>query len=171
MSSQVPIRIREYDITDFSVLSHLVAEFFTFHRQLENRGPLPPEEAATIIPRDMLNETSHILVAEPLEGGDIIGFCRIEKFDEAFFLREIMVTEKSRIQGVGTALLKAAEEYLKAAGDTNLHISIIPRNIDALRFFVRRGYDIVNTLELRTSIPKDQVQRTPIHFFGLQFRY
>lgn len=171
MSSRLAVNIREYDVKDFVALSYLVADFFTFHRRLQGRGPLPPEEAATIIPRDMIQESSYVLVAEPQEGGDIIGFCRIEDHEGAFFLREIMVTENQRIRGVGTALLKAAEEHIKAKGRTNLYLSVVPYNIDAVRFFVRRGYNILNTIELRTETPDEKVQRKPLHFLGLQFRY
>lgn len=163
--------IREYDVHDFVGLAELVAEFFTFHRRLTGRGPLPPEEAATIIPQEMLQESSYVLVAEPLGGKDIVGFCRVELHEGVYFLREIGVTENWRIRGVGTALLRAAEDYIKGSGKTNLYLSVVPRNIDAIRFFVRRGYDIINTLELRTEGPEEKIQRTPLHFLGLQFRY
>jgi ribosomal protein S18 acetylase RimI-like enzyme len=171
MSSGNTVLIREYDVQDFVGLTNLVAEFFTFHRRLHGRGPLPPEEAATIIPKDMLQETSHVLVAEPPNDGNIVGFCRIELHEGAYFLREIGVAENWRIRGVGTALLRAAEDYIKEAGETNLYLSVIPRNIDAVRFFVRRGYDIINTLELRTEAPEEKMPRKPLHFLGLQFRY
>ncbi len=171
MSSTSPVRIREYDVHDFVGLTELVAEFYTFHRQLTGRSPLPSEEAATIIPKEMLQESSYVLVAEPTDSKDVVGFCRIELHEGAYFLREIGVTENWRIRGVGTALLRAAEKYIKEAGKTNLYLSVVPRNIDAIRFFVRRGYDIINTLELRTEVSKEKIQRTPLHFLGLQFRY
>ncbi len=171
MSAENVVTIREYGVKDFVGLTNLVAEFFTFHRRLNGRGPLPPDEAATIIPQDMLQEHSHILVADAGEGKDIVGFCRIELHEGAYFLRELGVTENWRIRGVGTALLRAAEDYIKAAGETNLYLSVIPRNIDAVRFFVRRGYDTINTMELRTEVPEEKVQRKALHFLGLQFQY
>ena len=93
MSSETVVTIREYDVKDFADLTNLVAEFFSFHRRLNERGPMPPEEAATIIPQDMLQESSHILVAEAVEGKNVLGFCRIELHEGAYFLREIGVTE------------------------------------------------------------------------------
>lgn len=171
MSSGSTVTIREYDVQDFVGLTNLVAEFFTFHRRINGRGPLPPEEAATIIPKDMLQEFSHILVAEPPDGKEIVGFCRIELHEGAYFLREIGVAENWRIRGVGTALLRAAEDYIQGADESNLYLSVVPRNIDAIRFFVRRGYDILNTLELRTEGPEEKTQRKALHFLGLQFRY
>jgi ribosomal protein S18 acetylase RimI-like enzyme len=171
MSAENTIIVRTYDVKDFSSLTNLVAEFFTFHRQLQGRGPLPPEEAATIIPQDMLQESSHILVAETKEASAVVGFCRVELHEGAYFLRELGVTENWRIRGVGTALLRAAEDYIKEVGETNLFLSVVPRNIDAVRFFVRRGYDILNTMELRTAVAEEKITRKPLHFLGLQFRY
>lgn len=171
MSSENGIIIRPYDVKDFEGLSKLVAEFFSFHHRLNGRGPLPQEEAAMIIPRDMLQETAHILVAEVPDRNEIIGFCRIELHEGAYFLREIGVTENWRIRGVGTALLRAAEYHIQSAGETNLYLSVVPRNIDAVRFFVRRGYDIINAMELRTEVPEERIQRKPLYFLGLQLRY
>jgi ribosomal protein S18 acetylase RimI-like enzyme len=171
MSAENLVSIREYAVEDFVGLTNLVAEFFTFHRQLNGRGPLPPDEAATMIPQDMLQESSQILVAEEKQEKKVIGFCRIELHEGAYFLRELGVTENWRIRGVGTALLRAAEDYIKKVGESNLYLSVVPRNIDAVRFFVRRGYDIINTMELRTQASEEKVQRKPLHFLGLQFRY
>ncbi len=171
MSSETIVKIREYDVHDFVNLTSLVAEFFSIHRRLNGRGPMPPEEAATIIPQEMLQEASQILVAERADGKGIVGFCRIELHEGAYFLREIGVTENWRIRGVGTALLRAAEDHIKSAGETNLYLSVVPRNIDAVRFFVRRGYDIINTIELRTKVQEEKIQRKVLHFLGLQFRY
>ncbi len=171
MSTDSPVIIRPYDVKDFAPLCKLVAEFFTIHRRFTGSGPVPPEEAAIIIQQDMLRDESYILVAEPVKGGEIVGFCRYEKREGAFFGREIMVTENWRIRGIGTQLLRAVEEELKKLDETNLYLSIVPRNIEALQFFVRRGYNILNTIELRSQRPREKVLRKSLHFLGLQFLY
>ena len=94
------------------------------------------EEAATIIPQDMLQESSYVLVAEPSDDKDIVGFCRIELHEGAYFLREIGVAENWRIRGVGTALLRAAEDYIKEAGKTNLYLSVVFRDCPLSRNFL-----------------------------------
>jgi GNAT superfamily N-acetyltransferase len=170
MNTQAQVNIRPYDVKDFAQLCHLVAEFYSIHRHFTGSAPIPPEEAASIIQQDMLRDESYILVAEPIAGGDLIGFCRYENHEGAFFGRELLVVENWRIRGVGTKLLHAVEDEIKKAGETNLYLSIVPRNIEALRFFVRRGYNILNTIELRAEWPQEKVQRKPIHFLGLQFR-
>lgn len=165
------VKIRSYETTDFAALSHLVAEFFTVQRGFNESGPYTPEEAATMIPTDMIRDESYILVAEPEEGGDIIGFCRYELHEGAYFLRELHVTENWRLRGVGTELLHEAEVEVRKIGQNNLYLSVVPRNTIALRFFIKRGYDIINTVELRSGLPDDKVQRKSVFFVGMQFRY
>jgi ribosomal protein S18 acetylase RimI-like enzyme len=171
MPPENAIVIRTYDLPDFASLCQLVAEFFSFHRSLAGRGPMPPEEAATLIPTDMLRPECTILVAEMKTEGTIVGFCRIELHEGAYFLRELIVTEKYRLQGIGSLLLRAAEKTIQDAGESNLYLSLLPRNTVALRFFVRNGYNTINTIELRKPLAEERVQRTSILLLGLKFQY
>ena len=45
--------------------------------------------------------------------------------------------------GVGSRLLAAAEEHLRARGATQLRLATTSDNVDALRFYLRRGYRLV----------------------------
>ncbi len=171
LSPDNDIIIRPYDLPDFASLCQLVAEFFSFHRNLAGRGPMPPEEAATIIPTDMLRPECTILIAEQKANGGVVGFCRIENHEGAYFLRELMVTEKYRLRGIGSSLLNAAEKFIYDAGESNLYLSLLPRNTVALRFFVRNGYNTINTIELRKPLSDERVQRTPLLLLGLKFQY
>ena len=163
--------VREYRITDFPDLCRLVAEFFTVHQRLAGHGPMPVDEAALVIQDDMQGPDSHILVAETTDTNEIVGFSRYERHQGAFFGREMCVTETKRLRGVGTALLRAVEKRIREAGETNLFISVVARNAQALQFFAKRGYSILNTVELRTPFPDERVARKPIDVLGLRLRY
>jgi ribosomal protein S18 acetylase RimI-like enzyme len=163
--------IRDYSTTDFTDLCRLVAEFYTVHHRITGHGPMPVDEAALVIQDDMLGPDSHILVAEAADSGEIVGFCRYERHQGAFFGRELCVTENKRLRGAGTALLRAAEKRIKEAGEHNLFISVVARNPQALEFFAKRGYNILNTVELRTPFPDEPVTRKPIDLLGLRLRY
>lgn len=71
-----------------------------------------------------------------------------------------LISEREN-QGVGTALLKAAEQEASRQGLSSVLISTENSNIDSLRFYQRRGYvlhelhkDAVRKLrELKPSIP------------------
>lgn len=171
MEKTQPFAIRDYRMEDFTNLCRLVAEFYTVHHQLAGHGPMPVDEAALVIRDDMLGPDSHILVAESEDSRELIGFCRYERHQGAFFGRELCVLETKRFHGVGTALLRAAEKRIQEAGEANLFISVVARNAQALQFFAKRGYNILNMVELRTAFPKESVVRKPIDVLGLRLRY
>lgn len=163
--------IRDYRTADFADLCRLVAEFYTVHHRLADHGAMPADEAALVIQDDMLGPDSHILVAETTDSSEIVGFCRYERHQGAFFGRELCVAEAKRYRGAGTALLRAAEKRVREAGESNLFVSVVARNPQALGFFAKRGYNILNTVELRTPFPDERVTRKPIDLLGVRLRY
>jgi ribosomal protein S18 acetylase RimI-like enzyme len=171
MEKSEPFVIRDYRTADFADLCRLVAEFYTVHHRLAGHGPMPADEAALVIQDDMLGPDSHILVAESSDTGEIVGFCRYERHQGAFFGRELCVLETKRDRGAGTALLRAVEKRIQEAGETNLFISVVARNAQALQFFAKRGYNILNMIEMRTPFADERVVRKPIDILGLRMRY
>ena len=73
--------------------------------------------------------------------------------------------------GVGTALLNAAAEAAKAAGAHRLWLITTNDNVDALRFYQRRGMRIVDvrpgavdeSRKLKPSIPATGAYDIPLH--------
>lgn len=66
--------------------------------------------------------------------------------------------------GIGTALLRAVEESARAAGAPRVWLITTNENVNALRFYQRRGFDLVavhrdavakSRAELKPSIPLD----------------
>jgi ribosomal protein S18 acetylase RimI-like enzyme len=171
METAQSIVVRDYRTADFADLCRLVAEFYTVHHRLAGHGPMPVDEAALVIQDDMLGSDSHILVAETLATSEVLGFCRYERHQGAFFGRELCVLETKRYRGVGTALLRAVEKRIQEAGETNVFISVVARNAQALQFFAKRGYNILNMIELRTPFPDERIVRKPVDVLGLRLRY
>ena len=72
--------------------------------------------------------------------------------------------------GVGTALLEAAEQAAREAGCKSLWVIITNDNLDALRFFQRRGFVITdfrldslrNIRQLKPGIPLTGIHGIPI---------
>jgi ribosomal-protein-alanine N-acetyltransferase len=58
----------------------------------------------------------------------------------------IDVVETARRSGVGSLLLQAAEDRLRAAGLSAVALETAVDNVSALRFYKRHGYDVVQTL-------------------------
>ena len=58
----------------------------------------------------------------------------------------IDVVAAARRCGVGSLLLRAAEDRLRAAGSFAVALETAVDNVTALRFYKRHGYDVIQTL-------------------------
>jgi [ribosomal protein S18]-alanine N-acetyltransferase len=58
----------------------------------------------------------------------------------------IDVVEPARRSGIGSLLLRAAEDRLRAAGSLAVSLETAVDNVSALRFYKRHGYDVIQTL-------------------------
>ncbi len=81
-----------------------------------------------------------------------------------------VVTLNSLLPGAGTALLQAAERYARARGCVRLRLITTNDNLDALRFFQRRGLRlaalhpgaVVDARRLKPQIPPTGASDIPI---------
>lgn len=84
------------------------------------------------------------LLAEPREGGEIAGLATYVLHDDA--LEIITLNASRRIGGVGTLLLEAAARLARDRGLARLWLVTTNDNLDALRFYQRRGMRMVSVL-------------------------
>lgn len=85
---------------------------------------------------EMVNPLDHpILIAE--QGGELAGALTWIPGDPAEILTLHAAT---RYAGVGTALIDAVVERVAAAGGTRIRVTTTNDNVDALRFYQRRGF-------------------------------
>ncbi len=97
-----------------------------------------------------------ILVAE--QGNDMIGFSLLFlqnsknisclKPQSNLYIGDLVVTKKSRSQGVGAKLMEASKEYGKEHGTEFIRTQVFPQNEDAIRFYERNGFtEMMKTIE------------------------
>jgi GNAT superfamily N-acetyltransferase len=110
-------------------------------------GSRPPQwDPETALPR--LREVlaaprSTILVAE--DGGALAGFCTAYleilsvRFGRRCWVEDLAVEPQRRSQGVGRALLAAAQAWARKAGATHLELDSGLARADAHRFYEREG--------------------------------
>jgi GNAT superfamily N-acetyltransferase len=60
--------------------------------------------------------------------------------DRFGYLESLSVLPRARGQGVGAALLRAAEDHLATLGVEHVEITLVAANEDARRFYEREGY-------------------------------
>jgi amino-acid N-acetyltransferase len=85
------------------------------------------------------------------------GLIGLEPYDEVALLRSLVVTPAARAAGVGSALLRHAEEHARAIGVRRLYLL----TTTADEFFARRGYQLAPRDSAPASI------RTTREFAGI----
>jgi GNAT superfamily N-acetyltransferase len=164
-------RLRPAGPADCPALAPLYRDFFSFHRRLlGNEQPLTPAEGAEAASEALGQPRSWLLVAQEEGTGALVGLVRWEEREGAFFGRELFVCPAHRGRGLGTRLLQAAEEQVRQAGADAFFVSVVPHNREMLAFAHRRGYDTLNTVELRRELAGRRPRRSRVTLFGLEFR-
>jgi GNAT superfamily N-acetyltransferase len=165
------IRIRSHTQHDLPGLLPLFQDFFTLHRQfLGGTAPLTDAEAQEIVLEATGQPQSWLIVAEEGETGQLVGFARWEERGGAFFGRELFVRPEYRDRGIGTRLQEEVERQVREAGADVFFVSVVPHNRHMLAFAHRRGYDTLNTVELRKELAGGQPRRGQVVLFDLEFQ-
>jgi N-acetylglutamate synthase-like GNAT family acetyltransferase len=107
------------------------------------------------------------IVAE--EDDRIVGLLTYNLQDQE--LEVVTIDAPAQHHGVGTALLEAATETARAAGARRLWLITTNDNLDALRFYQRRGLRIVDvrpgavdeSRKLKPTIPPTGAYGIPLH--------
>ncbi|MDR0928742.1 MAG: GNAT family N-acetyltransferase [Oscillospiraceae bacterium] len=76
------------------------------------------------------------------EGGALVGLATYRFLSDACEL--LSLNSRAQGRGLGSALMQQVEQIAKAAGCTHMLLITTNDNTDALRFYQRRGYDIIN---------------------------
>jgi [ribosomal protein S18]-alanine N-acetyltransferase len=139
----VPFSIRDYRPEDFEVLWRMDQECFPpgiaysrpeLKAYIRRRGAIVLVAAnAAEVPgaASENNKPGGFIVAHPGATGHIV---------------TIDVDALARRSGVGSLLLRAAEERLRAAGARAVSLETAVDNIAALSFYKRHGYSVVKTV-------------------------
>jgi GNAT superfamily N-acetyltransferase len=165
--SHMDINIRLAVDTDLDALSELYFEFHEFHarhlpKYLRSLGELSAkdrEELLSKIAEVIKGNDSAILVAIDMER--VIGLAEVylkhpDPADRGVnpapyaYLQSLAITESYRRRGIGSQLLRAAEEWAREHGVTDLVLGIWEFPKGPLEFYLKAGYHVY-----RQSLAKD----------------
>ncbi|MFA4641048.1 GNAT family N-acetyltransferase [Pyrococcus kukulkanii] len=102
--------------------------------------------------------------------GDPARFIRLSSREGCYWIEELFVKPKFRGQGIGKALVKRVEEEVKKHDDA-LYLYVLPQDKDAIAFWKKMGYRIVNTIELMKDLSDEKVPLRTIEILGRSSRY
>lgn len=140
--SRGEIAVRAAAADDAARLGGLLSDF---NAEFETPTPSAAELASQF--RSILAESSVIaLLAEGRDSGQPVGFALLTLRPTPYFdgplaqLEELYVVPALRDRGIGTALLVAAVEGVRARGSREMHIGVDEIDTDTRRFYERNGF-------------------------------
>ena len=92
--------------------------------------------------------------------GEYAGYvvCRVDS--EVVWVESIFVKEEYRRHGVATALHSKAEEIAATYGDDTVYNYVHPNNHRMIEFLRKRGYTVLNLIEIRKPYEGEQFTQT-----------
>jgi ribosomal protein S18 acetylase RimI-like enzyme len=138
----------------------MVAEYA--RKMVENMGVSPEQAAAeaerqtqAMLPAGPETPGQHLTKA--VEGGAELGFLWVTTTgvaDSAMaWISVVEVEPEHRSKGIGSRLLLAAEDDMRARGMSRLGLHVFGRNTGAQRLYARLGYGILNQIWQRPATP------------------
>ena len=92
------------------------------------------------------------------EDGQVIAFLSVEVHHDPvdhIYLDDFSVTAADRNKGIGSALIRAAEEYAGQIGSQAVLLHVEKANTSAMRFYERYGYSVFRDDGNRFLLKKD----------------
>ncbi len=126
--------LRDYRPEDFETLWQIDQECFP-------PGIAYPREELAYY----LGQKNALAVVAEQEGG-VAGFVVAEHSRRAGHIITLDVRQAARRAGLGSQLMRAAEERLRAAGCHGVFLETAVNNLAALNFYKRHGYSVLRTL-------------------------
>jgi len=140
--------IRKMKSDDHDKLVELIAQFQVTMSRFQGRARAPDLVAAE---NDLIGYNIpkiEVFVAE-IDDSELVGYlvCRIG--DDVLYAESLFVLAEHRRQGIGSALYSEAERLLEELQKASLHNWVHPNNDRMISFLRKRGYSVLNKIELR----------------------
>ncbi|USS40189.1 GNAT family N-acetyltransferase [Thermococcus aggregans] len=152
-------------------LNEFITLYIEFFRELRGKQGWSPDEEE-VYKKEAENYFKRgDMVFLAVEEGKSTGFIRVSSREGCFWIEELFVRPEFRGRGIGRALVERAEEEVRKHDDT-LYLFVLPQDKDAIAFWKKLGYDVINTIELVKNLkptPRDEGFHT-IEFLGEKFR-
>jgi len=154
---------------DQEQLIELVRRFRRSLSELRGSGSTPSRACAASELEEYQEKGFPIYVAEE-KGGKLVGYlvCRVD--GKTVWAESLFVVAESRRRGAGSALYSRAEELAEELGAKSVYNWVHPDNQPIVSFLKRRGYDVLNLIELRRAAPNEKPGRT-VKVDSQEFRY
>lgn len=139
-------------------LAEMVASFRVELRSYKGIESKPNKDAGREEMEEYLAAGFPVFAA--MVDGEYAGYvvCRVDS--EVVWVESIFVKEEYRRHGVATALHSKAEEIAASYGDDTVYNYVHPNNHRMIEFLRKRGYTVLNLIEIRKPYEGEQFTQT-----------
>lgn len=165
------VSIRAYRPTDHNVCRALWAELTEMQRDLYDDPDIGDSDPGVGFEEYLTRlNLSGMWVAEHADDG-VIGFVGLTLNGRAGEVYPVVVTQRHRSKGVGTALLAHVAEQARNRSLKQLLVMPESRNVAAIRCLHAAGYDMLAAVRLTLDLTGRTTEADEMDVHGLRFRY
>jgi len=129
---------RPDDLSKIYEITYRAWDGYTLHQMLEERHGVIGERKVEEVRRFCERNPEGVLVAE--EDGVVVGYATFGTDEEVGYVLNNAVDPDHRGKGIGTALVRAVVERLKAEGARVLRVTTLASDIPARRVYEKLGF-------------------------------
>lgn len=149
------ITVRPAQMGDAAALIALIGGFRAALAELRGGGSTPDPAACQIELDEYIGRNFPIFVAEQTDGG-LAGYCVCRVNDDVLWVESLFVRPEYRRQGIASALYARAEQLAGERGGNPPYNWVDPTNAVMIAFLRKRGYSVLNLIELRKPYPNEK---------------
>lgn len=163
--------VRPYELRDRHACRALWRELTERHRDIYDSPAIGGDEPERFFDEHLAHrDLAGVWVAEV--EGRVAGFVGLLRTGDEAEVEPVVVRADTRSRGIGRALLRHAEAQARRLGVTSLNIRPVARNVEAIRLFVREGFDLVGHVQLFKTLEASTTGwREGLALHGLDLRF
>ena len=153
------MHIRGAQSGDHDDLVGLIADFRVHLAGLRHQSRYPDLDAALVELQGYISGDYPIHIAEA-DDGTIVGYlvCRVD--GDVVWAESLFVSPAWRRKGIGAKLYAEAERLAERLGAKTVYNWVHPNNAAIIGFLRKRGYTVLNLIELRRPLPGDEARQS-----------
>jgi GNAT superfamily N-acetyltransferase len=164
------IKIREITEELFMNTVKMLTELMNYHRKLTNAPKefwqTEEESIETLREWEGTGKIYNIFCNETLAGFFYVRFGG----QNAAWLEDLFISEEFRGEGIGKLAMNKLDEMLKEQGVLAMFVDVIPRNSQAIKFYIDCGFDHLNMIQLRKNYDSKLNKDEDIEILGFKLK-
>jgi N-acetylglutamate synthase-like GNAT family acetyltransferase len=164
--------IRKYEPSDFEACRLLWGELTQRHRDIYGDPTIGGDDPGQAFGPYLANECLHGPWVMEVDG-EVVAFAGLIVGAEGAEVEPVVVSSLCRSRGIGTMLVEYVVQEARKLGVRFLNVRPVARNIDAISFFVRAGFDTLGHIDLFQDLleSSERKWKSGIRIHGNKLKY